>query len=71
MGRKKTISFHHFKKERNLLESATILAIPRDSPEITFPDNCRFDACIVISKDYQLDNSIYESELSDGEYLSR
>ncbi|MFD2043478.1 GyrI-like domain-containing protein [Ornithinibacillus salinisoli] len=56
-------------KEKHLLESATLLAIPQDNPETTLPENCRFDACIVISKDYQMDDSICESELSGGKYL--
>jgi DNA gyrase inhibitor GyrI len=56
-------------KEKDLLKTSIILAIPQDNPETTLPENCRFDACIVISKDYQLDDSIYESELSGGKYL--
>ncbi|MEH7238095.1 AraC family transcriptional regulator [Bacillus sp. JJ1562] len=56
-------------KERNLFKTAIILAIPQDNPETTLPENCRFDACIVISKDYQMDDSISESELSGGRYL--
>jgi len=56
-------------KEENLLNSSILLAIPQDNPETTLPENCRFDACIVISKDYQLDDSICESELSGGKYL--
>ncbi|MED3822552.1 GyrI-like domain-containing protein [Priestia flexa] len=56
-------------KEENLLNSSILLAIPQDNPETTPPENCRFDACIVISKDYQLDNSIYENEISGGKYL--
>ncbi|WP_226003248.1 AraC family transcriptional regulator [Paenibacillus sp. BJ-4] len=56
-------------KDRNLLKSAILFAIPQDNPEITLPENCRFDACIVISKDYQMDDSIYEGELSGGKYL--
>lgn len=56
-------------KEQNLLSSGTLFAIPQDNPETTLPDNCRFDACIVISKDYQLDDTICESELSGGRYL--
>jgi len=55
--------------EKNLLESATLFAIPQDNPETTPSGNCRFDACIVISKDYQLDDSICEGELSGGKYL--
>ncbi|WP_410511889.1 GyrI-like domain-containing protein [Paenibacillus sp. BR2-3] len=57
-------------KEKNLLaESAIILGIPQDNPETTLPENCRYDACIIISNDYQMDSSISESELSGGEYV--
>lgn len=56
-------------KDRNLLESATLFAVPQDNPETTIPENCRFDACIVLSKDYQMDDSIYEGEIPGGKYL--
>lgn len=55
--------------EKNLLKSATLLAIPQDNPEATDPENCRFDACIVISKDYQMDDTVRESEISGGKYI--
>ncbi|MEK4029649.1 MULTISPECIES: GyrI-like domain-containing protein [Bacillaceae] len=57
------------KKKNLLVGSAIILGIPQDNPETTLPENCRYDACIVISKDYQLDDSIYEGELSGGQYV--
>jgi len=53
--------------EKNL--SAIILAIQQDNPETTLPENCRFDACIVITEDYQMDDSICEGELAGGKYL--
>jgi DNA gyrase inhibitor GyrI len=56
-------------EEKNLAKSAIILGIPQDNPETTLPENCRYDACIVISKDYQMDDSICESELSGGKYV--
>lgn len=56
-------------KEKNLFKSETIFAIQQDNAQITLPENCRFDACIVISKDYQTADSICESELSGGTYL--
>ncbi|MBA4535967.1 GyrI-like domain-containing protein [Bacillus aquiflavi] len=59
-------------KEKNLLKSAILLAIPQDNPETTLPKNCRFDACIVISKDHLmdgLDDSICEGDLPGGKYL--
>jgi len=56
-------------RENHLLsESAILFGIPQDNPEVTLPENCRYDACIVISKDFQTDDSICESELSGGEY---
>ncbi|AXI09298.1 DNA gyrase inhibitor [Oceanobacillus zhaokaii] len=56
-------------KERCLLESVILFAIPQDKPETTLPENCRFDACIVISNDYQVDNLVNEGELSGGKYI--
>jgi DNA gyrase inhibitor len=57
-------------EERNLLaESAIILGIPQDNPETTLPANCRYDACIVLSNDYEIDDSICESQLSGGKYV--
>lgn len=56
-------------KEKNLLESAILFAIPQDNPETTLPDNCRFDACIVISSNYQINESVFEGEISGGKHL--
>src|SRR6476620_5553848 len=59
---KGNLTYNLWAKEKNLLKSAILLAIPQDNPDKTLPENCRFDACIVNSKDYQIDDSIYESE---------
>ncbi|PMC34425.1 DNA gyrase inhibitor [Bacillus sp. UMB0899] len=56
--------------EKNLLNSSTILlAVQQDNPETTLPENCRFDACIVISEEDQIDDSISKSELSGGQHM--
>jgi len=56
-------------KERNLLtESAILFGIPQDNPETTLPENCRYDACIVISRDYPIGDSICEGQFSGGDY---
>ena len=56
-------------KDHQLLdESTVILGIARDNPATTLPQNCRYDVCIIISDDYQLDGSIDETELMSGEY---
>ncbi|MFP3919177.1 GyrI-like domain-containing protein, partial [Lysinibacillus telephonicus] len=63
-------NFKKWAKEKNLLKSNTILlAVQQDNPETTLPENCRFDACIVISEDYQIDDSISENELPGGKYM--
>jgi DNA gyrase inhibitor len=51
-----------------LTESSIIFGIPQDNPETTPPENCRYDACVVISEDYALDDSMCEGELSEGSY---
>ncbi|PEB54078.1 DNA gyrase inhibitor [Bacillus pseudomycoides] len=56
-------------EEKDLIKSAIILGIPQDNPKTTLPENCRYDACIVISEDYQIDDSICEGELSGGKYV--
>lgn len=56
--------------EKNLLtESAIIFGIPQDHPEMTLPENCRYDACIAVSNDYLIDDSICEGELAGGKYV--
>ncbi|MCR8656365.1 AraC family transcriptional regulator [Paenibacillus endoradicis] len=56
-------------KEKNLYTSGIIFGISQDNPETTPPQYCRYDACIVISEDYQIDDSIGEGELSGGDYF--
>lgn len=56
--------------EKNLLnKSAIILGVPQDNPETTLSENCRYDACIVIPKDFQVDDSISEGKLLGGHYV--
>ncbi|MGN7412614.1 AraC family transcriptional regulator [Paenibacillus sp. SAF-068] len=53
-----------------LNESATLLGIPQDDPTITPPENCRYDACIVITEsERRLDDPIEIGQLSGGDYL--
>lgn len=57
-------------RENDLLtESTIILGIPQDNPETTLPENCRYDASIVISSDYQVEHSVDVSELAGGAYV--
>lgn len=55
--------------EKNLFtETAVILGIPQDNLATTLPQNCRYDACIVIANDTLIDDAINEGELPGGTY---
>lgn len=46
-----------------------ILGIAWDNPEITKPENCRYDTCIVVPDDYTIiDSNIREGGLAGGKY---
>ncbi|MCR8643506.1 GyrI-like domain-containing protein [Paenibacillus sp. N1-5-1-14] len=52
-----------------LTKSAILFGIPRDNPVTTLPEDCRYDACIVISTDIEVDGDcVCEGELSGGKY---
>lgn len=51
-----------------LSQTSIILGIAHDNPEIVLPEDCRYDAGIIISDDYQIDGSINEGHLSGGKY---
>ncbi|MGM7635218.1 AraC family transcriptional regulator [Bacillus sp. Hm123] len=54
---------------KNLFSQASIIVgISHDNPETTLPENCRYDAGIVISNDAQIDEFVSESELPGGKY---
>ena len=54
---------------RDLLnDSAIILGIAHDNPEVTPPKNCRYDCCIVLSETYDLEQGINETALPGGKY---
>lgn len=54
---------------KNLIsQTSIILGISHDNPETTLPENCRYDAAIVISDDYQIDEFVSESQLFGGKY---
>ncbi len=54
--------------ENNLMSSAILFGIPQDNPQVTQPEKCRYDVGIVITKAYQLDDSIAEQTFSGGKY---
>lgn len=52
-----------------LNERSIILGIAYDDPQTTKPENCRYDACVVVSEDYSIcDGNIIEGNIAGGKY---
>ena len=51
------------KKKGLFTKDSIILSIARDNPEETAPENCRYDAGIVISSEYYVDDDFSEDQL--------
>lgn len=44
-------------REKHLLnESSIILGIAQDNPQFTSPKDCRYDTCLVVSHEFEVDN---------------
>ncbi|MET1174679.1 AraC family transcriptional regulator [Paenibacillus amylolyticus] len=57
-------------KNQLLNEAAILFGIPQDDPASTPPQNCRYDACIVITESERLEDEFVEiGELLGGDYL--
>lgn len=56
-------------KENELLKDSIIFARIHDNPNITLPENCRYDACLVIDESIKINNSsINEGVIDSGKY---
>jgi DNA gyrase inhibitor GyrI len=56
-------------RAKNLLtETAVIFGIPQDNPEYTAPEQCRYDACIIIPDSFVIDDTVEEGEFPGGTY---
>ena len=60
----------NFAKDNDLFnEDAIILGISRDNPETTKPENCRYDACIVVSENFKAEeHDIQKGIIEGGKY---
>lgn len=61
-------SFKKWAKLNDVLENSTILGIPQDNPEITPKDECRYDVCVFITKDFIVEKPAHIGEFSGGKY---
>ncbi|MEG0448761.1 MAG: GyrI-like domain-containing protein [Lysinibacillus sp.] len=52
-----------------ITDDSIIFGIAQDNPQTTKPESCRYDACIVISKDYIIsDGDVSEGNMTGGKY---
>jgi len=52
-----------------LIDESIILGIAQDNPAMTKPEDCRYDACLVIPRDYCIhDDHVNLGEISGGRY---
>ncbi len=52
-----------------LHDNSIIFGIAHDNPETTKPENCRYDACIVVSDDYYVnDGHVSQGNINGGNY---
>lgn len=51
-----------------LTDSAIILGIAHDDPELTPPEHCRYDCAIALKEDYELESGMVEARLPGGKY---
>ncbi|PRA07160.1 MULTISPECIES: GyrI-like domain-containing protein [unclassified Paenibacillus] len=57
-------------KKQLLHETAILFGIPQDDPASTPPQNCRYDASIVVTESERLEDELVEiGELLGGDYL--
>lgn len=49
-------------------EEAIILGIPWDNPEITKPDACRYDTCLVLSEAMEVTGEVSKGKIMGGRY---
>lgn len=56
-----------FAKDNNLFNDDTIiLGISRDNPETTKPEKCRYDACVVVSENFKIEEQDIQKGIIEG-----
>ncbi|AET67495.1 DNA gyrase inhibitor [Desulfosporosinus orientis DSM 765] len=60
----------HWAKANNLLNRKTvILGIAHDNPQTTPPENCRYDACLILAdKPFPAGDNVEHGEFAGGKY---
>ncbi len=60
----------HWAEANNLMNNKTVIfGIAHDNPQTTPPENCRYDACILLAnKHFEVDGNVQYGEIGGGKY---
>ncbi|CAF1773591.1 GyrI-like domain-containing protein [Bacillus subtilis subsp. subtilis] len=61
-------SFKKWAQVNGVFHNSVILGIPQDNPSITPKEECRYDVCVVINKDFNVPQPAQVSKLPGGKY---
>ena len=61
-------SFKKWAKLHGVFDNCTILGIPQDNPNITPKEKCRYDVCVVVNEDFNVEKPVQVGEFPGGKY---
>lgn len=61
-------SFKKWAQLNGVFNNTTILGIPHDNPEVTPKEECRYDVCVIINKDFNVAEPAQVGKFSGGKY---
>ncbi len=61
-------SFKKWAQLNGVFDNSTILGIPQDNPQVTPKEECRYDVCVVINKDFNVAKPTQVGKFTGGKY---
>jgi len=55
-------------EKKVLFNDSIIYGIAQDNPDITPPEQCRYDVCLIVEPNLQLENDVQHGEIQGGKY---
>lgn len=60
--------FKKWAQKNGVFNNSTILGIPQDNPQVTPKDECRYDVCVVVNKDFKVTKPAQIGKFTGGKY---
>ncbi|MGG0658239.1 AraC family transcriptional regulator [Rummeliibacillus pycnus] len=61
-------SFKKWARLNGVFDNSTILGIPQDNTEVTPKEECRYDVCVIITKDFNVAKPAQVGKFSGGKF---